>query len=80
MNVGHLFQTEAGETGSGRAWDTSSGLYGKWDPITYRFLSPEGDALIDLDTEEWIQTYGLRHAGGGPADAAGVEINCFCAT
>ena len=76
-DVGYSFQTEAGETGSGRAWDTSSGLYGKWDPITYRYLSPEGDAIIDLDTEDWIQTYGLRHAGGGPADPAGVEINCF---
>jgi thiosulfate reductase cytochrome b subunit len=76
-DVGFSFQTEAGETGSGRAWDTSSGLFGKWDPITYRYLSPAGDPNVDLDTEAWIQTYGLRHAGGGPAAEAGVEINCF---
>ncbi|MEN8242354.1 MAG: cytochrome b/b6 domain-containing protein [Chloroflexota bacterium] len=76
-DVGFSSLTEAGTTASGRSWDTSGGLFGKWDPITYRYLTPAGDHLADLSTEEWIQTYGLRHAGGGPADDAGVEINCF---
>ena len=51
----------------GRAWDSSGGLFGKWNPLTYRYLSPEGDDLIDLTTAAWLQTLGLRHVGGGPA-------------
>ncbi|MEJ2485966.1 MAG: cytochrome b/b6 domain-containing protein [Anaerolineales bacterium] len=67
----------AGETSSGRPWDTSPGLYGKWNPITYRYLSPEGDKITDLTTAEWIQTLGLRHVGGGPAQSEGIEMDCF---
>lgn len=48
-------------------WDSSNGLYGRWDPITYRYLSPEGDPITDLTTPEWLMTLGLRHVGGGPA-------------
>ncbi|MEK6256483.1 MAG: cytochrome b/b6 domain-containing protein [Chloroflexota bacterium] len=66
-----------GQTTSQRPWDTSPGIYGRWNPITYRYLSPQGDELIDLTTEEWLQTIGLRHVGGGPAEDAGVEMNCF---
>ncbi len=57
----------AGSTNSGRAWDTSPGLFGKWNPIMYRMLSPEGDEFVDLTTPEWIMTIGARHVGGGPA-------------
>ncbi|MCB9456674.1 MAG: cytochrome b/b6 domain-containing protein [Anaerolineaceae bacterium] len=72
----HSFHVDAGLTqmsapGSvpgGRAWDTSAGYFGKWDPITYRYLSPEGDTLIDLTTAEWIQAFGWRHVGGGPEE------------
>ena len=56
-----------GSTQSGRAWDTSPGLFGKWNPIQYRYLSPKGDERIDLGTPEWIMTLGIRHVGGGPA-------------
>ncbi|MEK6221000.1 MAG: hypothetical protein N2D54_01975, partial [Chloroflexota bacterium] len=66
-----------GETSSQRAWDTSSGLYGRWNALTYRYLSPQDDDLIDLTTEEWLQTIGLRHVGGGPALDQGGEMNCF---
>ncbi len=59
--------TAPGETASQRAWDISSGYFGRWDPITYRYLSPEGDERIDLGTAAWIMEYGSRHAGGGPA-------------
>ncbi len=59
--------TEPGQTASGRAWDISPGFFGKWNPIAYRYLSPVGDEWIDLTTPEWLQIYGVRHVGGGPA-------------
>ncbi|MCA9932340.1 MAG: cytochrome b/b6 domain-containing protein [Ardenticatenaceae bacterium] len=59
--------TTAGETGNGRAWDTSTGVFGKWNGITYRYLSPAGDDYYDLTVPEWIEWYGSRHVGGGPA-------------
>lgn len=67
----HSFHADVGlqdyGTGGFQPWDTSPGLFGRWDPLTYRYLSPEGDERIDLTTAEWIQTLGLYHAGGGPA-------------
>ena len=57
----------AGEIPGGRSWDTSPGLFGRWDPLTYRYLSPEDDQRIDLTTAGWLQTLGVRHVGGGPA-------------
>lgn len=66
-DVGLGSMTEPGQTGSGRAWDTSPGLFGNWNPIIYRYLSPAGDEHLDLTTPEWIQLLGVRHAGGGPA-------------
>ncbi|MEZ4581356.1 MAG: hypothetical protein R3A10_06865 [Caldilineaceae bacterium] len=56
-----------GSRADGRAWDSSGGLFGKWNPLTYRYLSPKGDAVIDLTTAAWLETLGLRHVGGGPA-------------
>ena len=56
-----------GQTASKRPWDTSSGLFGKWNPISYRVLSPEGDGLLNMGTAGWLQTLGTRHVGGGPA-------------
>ena len=50
-----------------REWDVSPGLFGKWNPLTYRYLSPAGDEKIDLTTAGWLQTLGARHVGGGPA-------------
>jgi thiosulfate reductase cytochrome b subunit len=72
----HSFHTDVGlsemmppgQTSSGRPWDTSPGLFGRWNPLTYRFLSPEGDERIDMTTAEWVSTFGVRHAGGGPAE------------
>ncbi len=58
-------------------WDTSSGLYGKWDPLVYRYLTPAGDSTIDLDTTTWMQTFAERIAGGGPVISKEVEFNCF---
>jgi len=56
-----------GSIPGGRPWDTGAGLFGKWNPILYRYLSPEGDATVDLTTPEWVRLFGQRHAGGGPA-------------
>lgn len=58
---------EPGTIPDGRAWDISPGFFGKWNSIAYRYLSPEGDELIDLSTPAWMQSMGLRHVGGGPA-------------
>lgn len=49
-------------------WDQSNGLYGQWNPITYRYLSMDGDDRIDLDTAEWIREFAGRIVGGGPAE------------
>lgn len=69
--AGHSFHADVGLSQLGQpgvsSWDSSPGLFGRWDPITYRYLSPAEDSVIDLTTAEWLMTIGLRHAGGGPA-------------
>lgn len=60
----------AGETPSGRPWDTSEGIFGEWDPMSYRVLSDSGGAGLDLGTAGWVQTIGARHVGGGPAQVS----------
>ena len=57
-----------GQIPNGLPWDSSNGLFGKWDPLLYRYLTAQGDQYLDLSTAEWITTYGLRHVGGGPAE------------
>ncbi len=59
--------TEPGQAGTGTPWDTSAGLFGRFDPLTYRYLTPEGDERLDLSTAEWLQVMGARVSGGGPA-------------
>lgn len=66
-DVGLSQMTTPGSVVNGDEWDTSPGFFGRWNPITYRYLTPEGDEIIDLTTPEWIQTLGIRHVGGGPA-------------
>ncbi len=47
----HSFHTDVGlnslsapgEQEGGQSWDISPGLFGKWNPLTYSYLSPEGD-------------------------------------
>ena len=51
-------------------WDLSSGIFGKWDPLTYRYLSPAGAERIDLTTADWLRQFGARVPGGGPATTA----------
>ncbi len=61
----HLYPL--GKAPSGRPWDFSQGLFGKWDPIMYRYLSPAGDRLKDMGTPDWVKIFGPYHPGGGPA-------------
>lgn len=56
-----------GAIAGGRAWDTSPGAFGRWDPLRYRTLSAPGDPLLDMGVADWVATFGDRHVGGGPA-------------
>ncbi|MCO5244324.1 MAG: cytochrome b/b6 domain-containing protein [Anaerolineae bacterium] len=59
--------TEAGQAATGTPWDTSTGLFGQFDPLTYRYLTPAGDERLDLSTAGWLEAVGSRIVGGGPA-------------
>ncbi len=50
-----------------QTWNASPGVFGKWEPLIYRYLSQKGDERLDLGTPEWLMIFGLRHVGGGPA-------------
>jgi thiosulfate reductase cytochrome b subunit len=49
-------------------FNASPGEFGKWDPLTYRYLSQPGDERLDLSTAEWLMLNGARVVGGGPAE------------
>jgi len=66
--VGRNEQFKIGTNKEQRIWDYSPGLFGRWDPIFYRYLTPPGDAKLDLSTAEWIEYMEWRHTGGGPAE------------
>ena len=69
----HAFHSDLGLSdyaATNETLDTSNGLFGKWDPLTYRFLSPAGDERLDLSTAEWLMVYGYRVVGGGPAETS----------
>lgn len=66
----HAFHSDLGLSDyntDGGSFNTSNGLFGKWDPLTYRFLSPADDDRLDLSTAEWLMLNGARVVGGGPA-------------
>lgn len=66
----HAFHADLGLSAynaSDETLNASGGLFGKWDPLTYRYLSPAGDERLDLSTAEWLMLNGKRVAGGGPA-------------
>ena len=48
-------------------FNASTGTFGKWDPLTYRYLSQSDDERLDLSTAEWLKLNGQRVVGGGPA-------------
>lgn len=65
----HAFHSDLGlsDFNDGNGFNASTGTFGKWDPLTYRFLSQEGDEHLDLSTAEWLMLNGSRVVGGGPA-------------
>ena len=70
----------AGQTASGRAWDTSPGLFGRFNPLSYHVV-PANPSSKDI--AQWSKAIGERHVGGGPAmlvdatDGGVAEMNCF---
>ena len=73
----HSFHADLGLADFGAAelelaqpWDQSRGVFGKWDPLTYRFLSPADADRIDLTTVDWLKLHGARVPGGGPGVTA----------
>jgi len=67
----------AGTVSTARPWDSSPGWYGRWNPLTYRVLTPPGDDRIDMGTADWIRVQGDRHPGGGPAARAGRDARAL---
>ena len=68
--VSHSYHSDLGLSDyktNADSWNASNGLFGKFDPISYRYLSQTGDARLDLTTPDWLLTYGWRVPGGGPA-------------
>ena len=48
-------------------FNASTGTFGKWNPLTYRYLSQPNDVRLDLSTAEWLMVNSTRVVGGGPA-------------
>lgn len=65
----HSFHADLGLSAyqPGSSLNASNGLFGKWNPITYRYLSQPGDERLDLTTAGWLMMEGERIPGGGPA-------------
>ena len=78
--AGHSYHVDLGfserRPAGSHPWDLGPGAIGRWNPLTYRLLSPAGQPRPDLDVQEWIRRFGWRHVGGGPSVPA-VEMNCF---
>lgn len=61
----HSFHADLGLSDI-QAGKASTGLFGQWDPLTYRYLSSPGDTRLDLSTAGWIMYNASRFTGGGP--------------
>ncbi|MEO8355162.1 MAG: cytochrome b/b6 domain-containing protein, partial [Chloroflexota bacterium] len=68
----HAFHSDLGlsDYKENGGYNASTGTFGKWDPLTYRFLSQQGDGRLDMGTPEWLMLYGDRIVGGGPAETS----------
>jgi len=68
----HAFHSDLGLSHykSTKDFNASTGTFGKWDPLTYRYLSQPNDERLDLSTAEWMMLNGTRVVGGGPADTS----------
>lgn len=67
--VSHSFHADLGLTSyqSSNEMNASSGIFGRWDPLSYRYLTQSSDELLDMSTAEWLMIYGEQITGGGPA-------------
>lgn len=72
--ISHSFHADLGlssfsdvSSSASHPWDQSDGLFGKWNPLTYRYLSAADDERLDLGTSDWILAFADRIVGGGPA-------------
>ena len=65
----HAFHSDLGlsDYQNTEDFNASTGTFGKWDPLTYRYLSQTGDERLDLSTAEWLELNAARVVGGGPA-------------
>jgi thiosulfate reductase cytochrome b subunit len=65
----HAFHSDLGlsDYQSTKDFNASTGTFGKWDPLTYRYLSQTSDERLDMSTAEWLMLNGARVVGGGPA-------------
>lgn len=65
----HAFHSDLGlsDYQENGGYNASTGTFGKWDPLTYRYLSQQSDERLDLSTAEWLMLNGTRVIGGGPA-------------
>jgi thiosulfate reductase cytochrome b subunit len=75
----HAFHSDLGlsaYTQDGKL-NPSNGMFGQWDPLTYRFLSQAGDERLDLSTAEWLEVNGARVVGGGPATTSREATSLF---
>jgi thiosulfate reductase cytochrome b subunit len=72
----HAFHSDLGLTDYTQdgGFNSTTGTFGKWDPLTYRFLTQPGDERLDLSTAEWLQLNGYRVVGGGPAETSRTGI------
>jgi len=68
----HAFHSDLGlsDYKNTKDFNASTGTFGKWDPLTYRYLSQTGDERLDLSTAEWLKLNGARVVGGGPAETS----------
>ncbi|MCL4270340.1 MAG: cytochrome b/b6 domain-containing protein [Anaerolineales bacterium] len=69
----HAFHSDLGLSdynANNNGLNSSNGMFGKWDPLTYRFLSTAEDERLDLGTAEWLMLNGARVVGGGPAETS----------
>ena len=67
--VSHSFHADLGLTNyqPSSEMNASNGTFGRWDPLSYRYLTQSGDELLDMSTAEWLMVFGEGITGGGPA-------------
>lgn len=68
----HSFHSDLGlsDYKENGGFNASTGTFGKWNPLTYRFLSQQGDERLDMGTAEWLMLNGDHIVGGGPGKIA----------